>query len=360
VPHQFLTFITGLLLLGAGYAKADDDLPGGINADEGQLQGVPIIDALEVAALPAGRHHFYFRTTYAANGQAILVPVIVVRGQTPGKRLMVTAAVHGDELNGLSVIYKLAASINPAELAGTLVAVPGVNQSGLLGNNRHFLSTGGGGTQDDPNRLFPGKLSGGGTAELYVGALWHRLMKGNTDFAVDLHTQTTGSRYPLFVFADFRNAKARSMAFALMPDMIKDDAGQKGTLETSFVKAHIPAVTFEIGGPKVFEPELIERAVLGLKNLMVAEHMLAGTAIKPLAAPFVGSSYTNIYAKEGGTVQIKVQLAEPVKKGDLVAIMSNPFGEEIRRYFAPHDGRVLSVATDPLREPGKMILRILN
>jgi len=364
VHHKTIIFITSLFfmansVLGSGEA-AGDNLPNRQIDDQDYLLGAAVIDGLDVAALPEGRHRFFFRSTSKANGQATLVPVIVVKGHKPGKKLMLTAAVHGDELNGLAVIYKIAAGLNPTELAGTLIAVPGVNQSGLLGNNRNFLGTGGGGSQDDLNRLFPGKLVGGGPAELYVGALWHGLLRDNADLAVDLHTQTTGSRYPLFVFADFRNGKSRAMAYLLMPDMIKDDVGQKGTLETTFVGGKIPAVTFEIGGPKVFDEDLISRAATGITNLMIAEGMLAGTVIKPLIAPFVGSKYTNIFAKKGGAVHLKVHLGDAVKKGELVAVMLDPFGDEDGRYFAPHNGRVLSVATDPIREPGAMLVRILH
>lgn len=322
--------------------------------------GVPVISGLDVSKLQIGRHHFYFRAGRTASGQSLLVPVIVIRGASPGKRLSLTAAVHGDELNGIAVIHRLLETIDADKLTGTILALPGVNQTGLVANSRHFWSSGGGGTQTDPNRIFPGTLTGGGTAERFIGAVWHSILKDNADIAVDLHTQTTGSKYPLFVFADFRNSKAKDIAFELMPDMIKHDKGQEGTLETTFLKAAIPAVTFEVGGPKVFQDGLVARAVDGLKNMMIAEGMLEGESRSPAVAPFIGSSYTNVEAEEAGTAVLKVELLDNVEKGQLIAVMLDPFGGEIRRYFAPHDGGVLAVATDPLREAGAMLVRILR
>ena len=324
------------------------------------LQGVPVITALDVGKLEAGKHYFYFRAGWRNSGQPLHVPVVVLKGEAPGKRLLLTAAVHGDELNGIGVVHELLAELDSAYLAGTVMAVPGLNQPGMNANNRRYVGAGGGGFMTDPNRNFPGTKSGGSTAGLYLGALWHGLIASNTDFAVDLHTQTRGTAYPLFVFADFKNSAAKAAAFALSPDMVKNDGGQKGTLETTLMEAGIPAVTFEVGAPKQFQHDLIDRAVGGIKNLMRQHKMLQGAVSAPQTAPIVGSSYSNVYAEAGGVAVIHVALKERVTRGQHVATLYDPFGRELKRYAAPHDGWVLALATDPLREAGSMLVRILQ
>ena len=317
----------------------------------------PILPAegFDAAALTPGRHQFYFDAGSRSTGQPILVPVLVLKGGKAGKQLLLTAAVHGDELNGIRVIHRLADEIDTKELAGTIIAVPGVNQPGMEVDSRYFGRFG-----RDPNRAFPGQDKGGDTAARYVNRLWQGLLFPGTDIAVDLHTQTTGTAYPLFVFADFRNLAAKSMAFELMPEMIKNDEGEAGTLETSFIQIGVPAVTFEIGAPKLFQSDLVERAVKGLKNLLVANSFLPGKLQKPKKAPIIGSAYTNVYADEGGFAVLAVALKEPVKKGQHVATMFDAFGGELRKYHAPHDGWVLAVATDPMCEAGTMLVRILH
>ncbi|UTW58516.1 succinylglutamate desuccinylase/aspartoacylase family protein [Kordiimonas sp. SCSIO 12603] len=322
--------------------------------------GVPIITKLAVKQLPTGRHRFYFLAGRQNAGAAIHVPVEVIKGKKTGKTLLLTAGVHGDELNGIRALHKLMEDIDPDILAGTVISVPGINQTGLVGNSRHFITSAANGAKDDLNRRFPGKLTGGGTAARYVGNIWHNLLKNNADMVVDLHTQTTGTEYPLFVFADMRNAKVKQMAQALMPDIIKNDEGQNGTLETTFMKLGVPAVTYELGAPKVFQPDMIRRAVLGLKNLMVAEGFLSGSVIKPVAPSFVGGNYTNVYAEDGGIVVVQVDLLENVEKGQLIAIGYDAFGSETKRYTAPHAGKVLARATDPFRETGTMLVRIIR
>lgn len=315
----------------------------------------PLIDRLEAKGLAPGRHHFYFRAGARGTGAPVLVPVIVLKGEKAGKQLLLTAAVHGDELNGIRVIHRLLEGITPAELSGTIVAVPGVNQPGMEAHSRNFGPHGG-----DPNRAFPGNQKRGEAEVIYVRHLWEDLFLPGTDLAVDLHTQTTGTAYPLFVFADFRNNTARKMAYALLPEMIKNDKGEKGTLETALLAKGVPAVTFEIGAPKRFQDELIEKAVAGLENMLITSGFLEGTPHRPKGSPIVGTHYSNVIAEEGGLAVLHTALRDRVKKGQLVATLYDPFGTILRTYHAPHDGWVLAVATDPVRDAGQMLVRILQ
>ncbi|SDD79600.1 succinylglutamate desuccinylase/aspartoacylase family protein [Kordiimonas lacus] len=357
----FLRLIASLMIaLGAAQA-AHACMTAPVEETGDRVAGVPVITGLDAARLPQGRHDFYFRAGWRNTGEPIHVPVVVVRGAQPGKTLLLTAAVHGDELNGIAVLHRLLEGLNAETLSGTVVAVPGLNQPGINANNRRFPVSSGGGALVDLNRNFPGTDEvGGSTSGRYIGALWGGLLRPNADFAVDIHTQTRGAAYPLFVFADFGNAKARAAAHMLGPDMIKNDAGQQGTLETSLMKEGIPAVTLEVGAPKQFQPELIDRAVWGIMNLMRHEGLLAGDAEAPPVKAIVGSNYTNIYADRGGIAVLHVGLKDVVTKGQKVATLYDAFGHVIRTYKAPHNGWVLAISTDPVREAGSMLLRILQ
>ena len=149
----------------------------------------------------------------------------MVRGSRPGPKLLLTAGIHGDELNGIAVIHRLAREIEPATLAGTLVMVPGLNTPGLLRDAREF-ATGGGAGYANLNRAMPGKSlteKGSGAADSYAQALWTRLLRPNADAAVDLHTQSRGTAYVLYAFAS--TPRARRMAELVGPDIIKLDPG---------------------------------------------------------------------------------------------------------------------------------------
>lgn len=351
--------VIGWVFFIAGFSLASAQTPA-LENEVGPYENAAIITSLELEDYAPGLHYLQFQAGARNTGAPIWVPVIVMVGEAPGPRLLLTSAVHGDELNGISVIHGLLERIDPSRLKGTIVAVPGVNQPGMNANSRHFVSAGGGGSMTDLNRTFPGRVDGGSAAERYVAMLWQKLFRGNVDYAVDLHTQTRGSAYPLFVFADFRNETSRSMAHDLMPDLIKNDAGQKGTLETTFVASGVPAVTLEVGGPKKWQHDLIARATGGVENMMVGIGMLEGEKKQAEKAPFIGSNATNIYTDVGGFAYMHVKLLDRVAKGQRVATMVDAFGRETARYWSQHDGIVLSIATDPLREPGAMLVRILH
>ena len=321
---------------------------------------VEVVETLDTKTLEAGTHRFLFNAGSRNTGEAIWLPVMVIKGANSGPRMLITAAVHGDELNGIAVLHGLIKRVSPETLNGTLILVPGVNQPGLNANNRHFVGAGGGGHMTDLNRVFPGRGPHGSTAERYVAKLWKNILRGNADYMIDLHTQTQGSDYPLFVFSDFRNAVSRQMAYDLGPDMIKNDAGQSGSLETTMMDAGVPAVTFEVGGPKVWQPGLISRAIEGVLNVMHRLKLLDGAVKVPSIEPYVGANTTNIYTDHGGFAYIHVGLKDEVEKGQKLATVVDAFGSEIASYTSPHKGMVLSIATDPLREPGAMLVRILH
>ncbi len=120
-----------------------------------RLDGVPVIERLDVSDAPLGQiTRYYFRVTNQASGQGWYVPVLVARGAKPGKKLLLTAAIHGDELNGIDVIHQLFAGLDPARMSGTVVAIPGLNAPGLLNASRNFTpSHGGGGLGKDIDRI---------------------------------------------------------------------------------------------------------------------------------------------------------------------------------------------------------------
>jgi predicted deacylase len=330
-----------------------------LNAASESTEEPRLIENLNIEKIQAGRHHFYFTASTNNVGVPILIPVIVIKGKKEGKKLLLTAGVHGDELNGIRTIHKLLNNIDYTNLNGAVIAIPGVNQSGLNSNSRYFTASSGGGSQSDLNRLFPGTKRNGNAASLYVSRIWDKIIKGRADIAIDLHTQTRGTEYPLFVFADFNNSFSKKIATLLMPDIIKNDGGENGTLETSLMREGVPAVTFEIGAPKIFQKALIDRAVEGIQNVMVHYDMLDGNIIKPKKPAIIGNGYKNIYAKKGGVVVVEKGLLDSVKKGELVATQYDLFGNKIMEYFSPIQGHVLSIATDPMREPGAMLIRIL-
>jgi len=350
--------ITSCVLL-ASAAAQDTPKKGQIS---GLIGAIQIRTAIDVASLAPGRvHRFYVPAGRMPSGQDWLVPVVVIRGVEDGPKLMVTAAIHGDELNGIGVAHRLIAEVTPEALAGTLTVLPSINIPGIIARTRYYPAATYNGAGVNLNREMPGSPSNVEAGARYAHALWRGALQGNADFVVDVHTQSTGTSYPMFVFADFREDGVEEMAKLLGPDVIKIDPGQKGSIETAYNDVGVPSVTLELGAANSFDYALIDRAVAGIKRLMSARDMLPGTDV-PAAekAPIIGNDTVGVQATVTGVVMRSVKLLDTVKKGDEVAVSTDAFGRIVKRYTAPVGGTVVVVSTDPMRDAGALIIRILT
>lgn len=321
----------------------------------GQLDDIPIIDRLDIADQPPGQtRRYWFRAGDTATGQRWLVPVILVKGARPGPRLLVTAGIHGDELNGIAVIHRLVAGLDPAGLAGALVAVPGLNPPGLLQSTREF-SVSHSRSSPNLNREMPGD-PGGDEVSRHAALLWHNLMRPNADLAVDLHTQSRGTAYGVYVFAS--DARTRAMAEHVLPDVIKLDRGDKGTVENELTRDGVPAITLELGKPEQFDDAMVRRGLDGLLNLMRAETMLPGQ-VDRTKKPLIGNALAIVRAPRGGWATLLVGLGAQVERDQPVATLADAFGRVTDVLTAPQAGTVASINTEPRTARGDSLMRIL-
>ena len=322
----------------------------------GSLDGITIIDRLDVADLAAGSiQRLWFRAGASPVGQPWLVPVVVVKGAAPGPRLLLTAGIHGDELNGIAVLHRLAATIDPAKLAGTVTLVPGLNPPGLMQSARQF-------TPDwsrsaaNLNREMPGKAGGGAVAD-FADRLWSRLIRPNADAAVDLHTQSRGTAYMMYVFAS--TPRTRRMAELVGPDIIKMDKGQRGTVENTLTDDGVPAITLELGRPEMFDDIMIARAEAGLTNLMREMKMLPGKVTAPPATLFIANDTQAARATKAGWARLLLPIGANVVKDQPIAEVRDAFGQLLEVVKAPVAGRINMVATDPRTDIGGTLARIV-
>lgn len=345
-----------LLCLTATGAGAATDYTGD------SIEGVKVIRKLDLADLEAGKtHRFYLQGASNGVGHHWLVPVLVAKGSKPGKRLGLQAGVHGDELNGTRLIHRVFETLDPTALSGSVIAINGANSTGLLANSRYYQLQHDSGGGVDFNRIWPGKADGN-AAEQQVHRIFNGIWSGNADTVIDLHTQSTGTAYPLYIYADYRVAGVKMLAELFPADIIKIDPGEPGAAEQAFNDAGMASITLEIGAAKVYQPELIARAVTGVDNVLKHYGMLPGKPGRDAKAQrsFIGNQTQSIRADRGGFTEVLVALNQDVNSGQLLAVQRNGFGDIIARYTAPFDARVASIGTDPLREPGSLLVRLIR
>ncbi len=325
------------------------------------IQGVPVISSLNTADLAAGKiYRFMFIGGEMNIGQYWYVPLMVAKGCHDGQRFLLNTGIHGDEINGVQVIQQLFAAMDVTQLHGTIIGVLQASPNSLLHISKNWYLSSDGGDFENMNRMFPGNEFGS-TGARHAWKLWSLLWQGNVDYMIDLHSQSTDTEYPLFVFADFRNPQVRQMAELIPADQIKDDEGEQGTVETTFIQHDIPAITIELGAARVFQDDYIQRSITGIYNIWSSlgfiERDITETALTNHC--FIGNQMHSIRAKTGGYARVLVAIGDDVVANQLVAQQLNPFGDVIASYSTPVAGKVLSLGTGATREPGGLFVRIL-
>lgn len=325
------------------------------------IMGVPVITQLDINDLDAGKiYRFMFKGADMNIGQSWYVPLLVAKGAHSGKKLLINTGIHGDELNGSRVVQKIFTTLDPSSLSGSIIGVLQASPNSLQHISKNWHLSTDGGDFVNMNRTFPGKQDGD-SAHQHAYLLWNKLWQGNVDLVIDLHSQSTDTQYPLFVFADYRNSTARQMAELIPADQIKNDEGEKGTLETTFIEDDIPAITIEIGSARIYQSDYIERSIIGIKNILVQFGFINGSINQTAKSvnSYIGNDMLSIRAICGGYSEILVNLGEIVECGQLVAVQYNPFGDIIQEYHTTVAGKVLSIGDGATREAGGLLVRIL-
>ncbi len=325
------------------------------------LQGSPVISQLDVADLAPGKvHRFMFRSAETSIGQYWYVPVMVAKGAQPGKRVLLVAGVHGDELNPIAAVQETMSSLDPAKMRGTVIGIMGASTPSLQGITRTWTINDLGGAQINPNRTWPGREDGN-TVERHSWLITNKLIKGNVDAAVDHHTGGTGTDFAKFIFVFADSPESVTLAKLFPTDQIMLDPGYPGTMEYSLVKAGIPAMTTELGGARGFDPEMVKMGADGNSNVLV-HYGIIDAPMRPTAADtdaFIGDDLESVRAVTGGYVTVLVAMNAAVSKGQKVAEQRNSFGDVVQEYFAPMDGRVAIIGTDSATERGGTIVTLL-
>jgi uncharacterized protein len=346
---------TAMLALGAsGAASAATVFTGDT------IGGKRVISSLDVADLPTGKHSFYFEGVEMGTGQHWYVPVMVAKGARSGKRLLLASGVHGDELTPIGVVQKVFADLDPSKLSGAVVGIIGSSRPGVEHTTRGWLWMDLGHSLINPNRTWPGRETGN-TVERHSWLLMNRLIKGNVDIGVDIHTGGNGIDFALFSFTDSRDKEALQLSKLFPIDQIYLHQGTGGSLASALVAAGIPGFTLELGGPRSFDPVMIDYGVKGVENVFsyykMQDRPMGQTATDRNA--LIGNQLVDLFAEDSGYTQVFVKLNETVTKGQRVALQKNAFGEVVHEYFAPADGRVAIIGTDAVRERGVDVVSIL-
>ncbi len=318
-------------------------------SSQGDLAQEAVLTKLDIDLVePGSRWHGWVHLGEDARRAPWLAPVMVLRGLAPGPCVGITAAIHGNELNGTFAIHRLFEELDHTTLRGTVVGIPVVNVPGFLLEQREFLD----GT--DLNRIMPGKATGAAAA-LYAHRVVERLISP-LDFLLDLHTASFGRVNSLYVRASLQDPIGARMAWLQSPSIVLDNA-ESGTLRAAATALGIPSITVEIGDPQRLQDAMVVEAVRGLRNILEDLDMVERDEWEPRPHIVCGSSAW-LYTDQGGILHVLPDLCELVVKGQVIAEVRDLFGRTMAQYVAPHDGVIIGKSTNPVAYAGARIAHL--
>jgi len=281
--------------------------------------------------------------TQSFEGIYIATPVLVVNGVEPGPTLCLTAALHGDELNGIETVRRVLYNLDPGKLKGAVIGVPIVNLQGFHASSRYLSD------RRDLNRFFPGDPNGSSASRLAY-SFFHEVV-AHCSALVDLHTGSFFRTNLPQLRGDLNDPKVLQLTKGFGSTVVVHSEGTSGTLRRAAVEAGIPAVTLEAGGPSVLDEDSVSHSVKGIRTLL--NHLGMTTRFSLWGDP-EPVYYNSVWqrAPVGGIVFSRVSLGQTVKKGDVLGTVTNPITNVRSRIISSYNGRIIGMALNQVVQPG--------
>lgn len=300
--------------------------------------------------LPGDRGTVQIPVGHWITHEMINLTVHVRRGSSPGPRLLLTSAIHGDEINGVEVIRRVLG--NPMKkLSGDLIAIPIVNLPAFLGRNRYLPD------RRDLNRLFPGNSSGSFGARL-AKLISSEIVKQCTH-GIDLHTGAVNRPNLPQVRFGTEPPESREMAAAFGAPVMMESAVRPGSLREVFASKGKPQILFEGGEAEILEPTPVKIAIHGVLSVM--RHLEMLPALSKARMDFDSALCFDSYwerAHRGGLFLPSVDLGAVVKKGSIIGKIGDPFSAKKSTIRAKEKGVVIGRARNAVVDEGDGLFHI--
>ena len=309
----------------------------------------PIDDWLGEPIAAGETHDVMLPVSESTSGGAVNVPIQIRRAHEPGPVVFITAALHGDEINGTGAVRQLIRDPDFRLTRGAVILVPVLN---LLAFERHsrYLPD-----RRDLNRCFPGS-AGGSLASRMAHTIFQHIVT-RSDFGIDLHTAAARrTNYPN-VRGDLADPRVRQLAESFGSEFILNGKGPAGGLRRAAVKAGCPTIIMEGGEVCKVEPAIVESATRGIRNVLRSLGMLAGAIQRPAYQVIIEKSIW-IRAEKGGFMTFHIKPGDIVEQGQALATNTTLLGEQRSVLHAPFNGVVIGMTSLPAISPGEPLCNL--
>ncbi len=306
-----------------------------------------------VTVRPGERCTIDLRITDLSTHTPMAMPIQVICGRKSGPTLFVSAAVHGDEINGVEIIRRVLKLSALKRLRGILIAVPIVNVFGFVSLSRYLPD------RRDLNRSFPGSPRGSlasRLADLFLNEVAKPCSHG-----IDLHTGAVHrSNYPQ-IRANLDDPEAARMAESFGVPVAINASLRDGSLRQAAAAHGVSVIVYEGGEALRFDEFSIRAGVKGVTRVLRTLGMLPPSKRRtsPLA-PLLARSSTWVRAPASGILRASGALGQQVQEGVSLGAISDPFGENEFDIQSPADGIVIGRTNLPVVHEGDALFHIVR
>ncbi|WP_298635188.1 succinylglutamate desuccinylase/aspartoacylase family protein [uncultured Umboniibacter sp.] len=279
------------------------------------------------------------------------LPIFVKRGKKAGPTIFVSAAVHGDELNGVEIIRRLISLKGFKVSAGTLILVPIVNVYGVLNQSRYMPD------RRDLNRSFPGSLKGSLAGR--VASIFLKEIVSQCQYGIDLHTGAIHRSNLPQVRAQLDDIETLELAKAFDVPVILNADIIDGSLRGAAVENGTKILLYEAGEALRFDDFSIQAGMQGVINVLRHLKMMPKSRSKKRKTEqFIANNSRWVRAGSSGFVAHNYSLGDQVAKGDVLATIGSPYGELLDEVIANKSGVIIGRQNIPLVQEGEAMYHI--
>lgn len=281
------------------------------------------------------------------------MPVVVQRGREDGPTLFISAAIHGDEINGLDIVRRLLKHKALDAMRGTLIAIPIVNVFGFNDKSRYLPD------RRDLNRSFPGEENGSLASQ--IAYIFRTEIVAQSTHGIDLHTGAIHRRNLPQIRADFSFPENLRLARHFGVPVILNASPRDGSLREMVAEQKIPMLLYEAGTALRFDHQASAIGVTGILNVMHTIGMLPTPPVMAdIVDPLIAQSSRWVRAPISGIFITIKRLGDHVAKGDRLGFITNPFGDHETDIISPFDGIIIGNSILPLANEGDALFHIAS
>lgn len=306
---------------------------------------------------PGERRRFEVHAARLVTGGWLSIPVEVLVGTKPGPRVWLSGAIHGDELDGIEIIRRVLDALDPAVLAGSVIAVPIVNVFAFIDGSRYLPD------RRDLNRSFPGSERGSLAAR--IAHLFMHQVVAQCDVGIDFHCGSDNRVNLPQVRVDLDDPDALRLARAFRAPVVMHARAPSGSLRDAAGAVGATVLVYEGGQSGRFTEVAIRRGVAGVVRVLHEAGVLPGAASEDetdaeVGEPLIARSSLWVRAGQSGILRIDTQLGARVTAGERLGVIADAFGDRASAVRARADGIVVGVTSHPLVNRGDAIAHIAS